>query len=123
MADEVQPGRDWVLLLVVMLDSAVLAMLEMFFLPLRIGVIEFPVTALVAAVTMPWLVARAGDVSRRSLVAGAPLWVWLLTLAVLGVAGPGGDVVLLPDWRSLLLVAAGAFPGAVALGQVVGRSR
>jgi len=36
---------------------------------------------------------------------------------VLGVAGPGGDVLLPADWRSLVLLSGGMFPGAVALGR------
>jgi len=33
------------------------------------------------------------------------------------VAGPGGDVLLPADWRSLVLLSGGMFPGAVALGR------
>jgi hypothetical protein len=122
MAGQAQPARDWLLFVVLLVDAVVLAILELFFLPLRLGVIEFPVTALLAAVTMPWLVARAADVSRRAMVAGAPLWVWLLAVAVIGVAGPGGDAVLLADWRSVLLLAAGVLPAGVVLGRVAARA-
>jgi hypothetical protein len=43
--------------------------------------------------------------------------VWLVALGVLGVAGPGGDVLLPADWRSALLLAGGLFPAAVVLGR------
>lgn len=109
---------DRLLFLMLALDAILLAVLELLFLPVRIGALPFPVTALVAAVTLPWLVAMAGSVFRRPLVAGTPLWVWLLTVAVFGVGGPGGDVVLLTDWRTLLLLGAGVLPAAVVLGRL-----
>jgi hypothetical protein len=46
----------------------------------------------------------------------------VLALGVLGVAGPGGDVLLGDDWRSTLLVAGGTIPAAMALGRVMARS-
>jgi hypothetical protein len=51
-----------------------------------------------------------------------PLLVWVLTLLVVGLGGPGGDVVLLPDWRTPLLLGGGMLPGAVALGGGLGRA-
>ncbi|MGH3437529.1 MAG: hypothetical protein ACRDRN_13790 [Sciscionella sp.] len=112
-----------------MFDAIVLAVLELFFLMLRFdgtllpqaGGWPFPVTALLAAVTVPLLVRRASRISPRGLVAGAPLYSWLLVVVLLGaLSGPGGDVLLMPDWRPLLLIAAGLLPGAVALGTVLG---
>ncbi len=121
---------DWLMLLVLVADAIILALLEMFFLPLRfdgfvlpnLGGWPFPITVVLAAVTMPWLVARAGDASGRILVVGAPLWAWLATLGVVGLVGTE-NLVLLEDWRTLLLLAAGALPAAVALGNAVGRRR
>jgi hypothetical protein len=121
-------ATGWLMLLVLVVDAIILAVLEMFFLPLRfdgtllpdLGGWPFPVTALVAAVTLPWLVARAGDVSGRILVVGAPLWVWLATIGVVGLVGTE-NLVFLQDWRGLLLLGAGTLPSAVALGNAVGR--
>ena len=113
------PHRDWLQLVVLTVDSVLLAVLELFFLPLRLGgSVAFPITALVAAITLPLLVNRAAVAGRRPLVAGCPLWAWLLTVAVFGVGGPGGDIVLIADWRALLLLGAGVLPAAVALGRV-----
>jgi hypothetical protein len=103
---------------VLAVDAILLGVLELFFLPLRLGVVEFPITALVAAVATPWLVSRAASAVRRPLIAGIPLWAWLLTVAVFGVGGPGGDIVLLADWRALLLLGAGVIPSAVVLGRI-----
>jgi hypothetical protein len=119
---------DWVLLSVLVIDSVALALLELFFLPLRFdglllpnwGAVEFPIAAVVALVTMPWLVSKAGGVSTRLLVVGAPLWAWLVTIGVLGLAGPENQF-LLQDWRTLLLLACGTLSAAVALGNALGR--
>lgn len=121
-------AADWLMLLVLVLDAIMLALLEMFFLPLRFDGFELPnlggwpvpVTVALAAVTMPLLVARAGDASRRVLIVGAPLWAWLATLGVVGFAGTE-NMALIQDWRSLLLLAAGVLPAGVALGNAVGR--
>jgi hypothetical protein len=123
--------RQRVSLVWLVLVSFVLAVLELLYLPLRFDGtflpflwdgLPFPVTALVALVTMPWLVSRAGRLSPRLAVAGAPLGVWLICVVVSAFPGPGGDIVLVPDWRALLLLGCGALAGAVALGGVLGRA-
>jgi len=116
--------RDRLLYALILFDSVLLAVLELLFLPLRfdgyllpdLGGFPLPVTALVAAFTMPWLVSTASRLTDRMSAAVAPLLVWLLSLGVFGLAGPGGDLVLIEDWRSLLLLAAGALPSAIVLG-------
>jgi hypothetical protein len=127
--NEASPARfDWVQLLVLVVDSVALALVEVFFLPLRLdgtllpdwGQVPFPITAVLALVTMPLLVTRAAVVSRRLLVAGAPLWAWLVTVGVVGIVGVE-NMVLLQDWRTLLLLACGTLPAAVALGNSVAR--
>jgi hypothetical protein len=103
---------------VLVVDAVVLAVLELAFLPLRfdgyvlpyiLGGIPVPVSALVAALTTP----------TKLLVAAAPLIAWILAVAVFGMFGPGGDLVLISDWRSLLLFACGALPSALVLGKVL----
>lgn len=121
---------DWLLLVALLVDSIALALLELFFLPLRFdgtllpdwGSWPFPITVVVALVTMPMLIARAGLVSTRLLVVGGPLWVWLLTIGVVGIIGPE-NMTLLEDWRTLLLLACGALPAAVALGNAMATRR
>ncbi len=104
-------------------DAVLLATLELFYLPLRfdglvlpeLGDAPFPISVLVAVVTTPLLVVAAQRVASRRL-AMIPLLAWLSTLLVLGVAGPGGDTVLMVDWRAMLLLVGGALPAAVVLG-------
>jgi hypothetical protein len=111
-------------------DAIALALLEVFFLPLRFdglllpnwGAMPFPITVVAALITMPLLVSRAAGVSARLLVAGAPLWAWLVTIGVIGIVGPE-NMVLLQDWRTLLLLACGTLPAALALGNALARRR
>lgn len=108
-----------------------LAVLEAFFLPVRLdgtllprlGDVPFPVTIAVAVVTTPLLVQWAAGLSDRVIAAAAPLIVWFFTIFTLGFLEPGGQgQFLLGDWRSLLLIAGGAMPGAVAVGAVMARN-
>jgi hypothetical protein len=112
------------------LDAVLLAIVELFYLPLRLdglllprlGDVPLPLSMLLAVVTTPLMVTTAAAVASRRL-ATVPLAAWLLTLLVLGVQGPGRDLVLLPDWRAPVLLACGALPGAVALGGSRSRAR
>lgn len=120
--------RSWLTLAVLVVDAAVLAVVELLFLPLRfdgyllpymLGGMPVPASALLAVLTTPWLVSVAGGLSPKLLVAAAPLVTWVLVVAVFGMFGPGGDMVLIADWRSLLLFACGALPSAIVLGRVL----
>jgi hypothetical protein len=124
-------ARDWVTWAWLLICSLLLAVLEILYLPLRFdGLIlplfargfPLPITALLAAVTLPMLVSRAARLSTRMSIAGAPLMVWGLCVVVSAIPGPGGDIVLVPDWRALLLLGCGALGGAVALGGVLARA-
>ena len=99
-------------------DAALLAMMELMYLTLAVGVVPVPVSALLALVTTPWLVRRAGELG-GGWSASLPLIAWTLTVAVLGLAGPGGDVLLLGDWSTLALVVAGLVPASFVLGRVL----
>jgi hypothetical protein len=120
-------GRDRLLLALLMLDAAILAVVELMFLPLafdgyllpNLDGFPFPLMPLLAAVTTPLLVSLAGKLSPRLVVAAAPLAAWVVTVAIVGMFGPGGDLLLTADWRSLLLFACGALPAAVVLGRVL----
>ncbi len=120
--------RNWLILAVLVVDAVVLAALELLFLPLRfdgyllpyaLGGVPVPASALVAALTTPWLVSVAGKIAPKPLVAAAPLLAWIVAVAVFGMFGPGGDLVLIADWRSLLLFVCGSLPATVVLGKVL----
>jgi hypothetical protein len=109
-------------LMVLVFDAVALAAVELLYLPLRVGAVPVPVTILLAVVSTRWLIRSAAELGGPRPVAAVPLVVWLLALGVLGVAGPGGDVLLPADWRSMLLLGGGLFPAAVVLGRALGRS-
>lgn len=109
------------LLVLLVLDTVVLAVLELFFLPLRIGVVPLPVTVVVGAVTTPWLVSTTAKLVRPGL-SWVPLAVWVVVVFGLGLLGPGGDLVLIQDWRALVLLGASALPGALVLGGGLGQA-
>jgi hypothetical protein len=109
-------------LVVLVFDALALAVVELLYLPLRMGAVPFPITVLLAVVSTPWLVRSAAELGGPRVVAAVPLVVWVLALGVLGVGGPGGDVLLPVDWRSVLLLSGGMFPAAVLLGRVLARS-
>ncbi len=114
------------LLAVIVLDAVLLATVELFFLPLHLpnaySGADLPLSIALAAVSTPLLVRAAAVIAPRLRVAGAPLGAWLLTILVFGIGGPGGDVVLPSDWRSLLLLAAGVIPCGVVLGRLAATS-
>ena len=66
--------------------------------PMYAGAVPTPVGALLSIAGVPWLVLRTGELDARPAVAGAPLIAWLLAVGVLGVGGPGGDVLLPATW-------------------------
>ncbi|MFJ9780770.1 hypothetical protein ACIRSS_14370 [Amycolatopsis sp. NPDC101161] len=109
------------LLVLLVLDTVMLAVLELFFLPLRIGVVPLPVTVVVGAVTTPWLVSTTAKLVRPGL-SWVPLAVWVVVVFGLGLLGPGGDLVLIQDWRALVLLGASALPGALVLGGGLGQA-
>lgn len=108
-------------LLLLALDTVLLAVLELFFLPLRIGVVPLPLTVVVGAVTTPWLVSTTAKLVRPGL-SWVPLVVWVVVVFGVGLLGPGGDLVLIQDWRALVLLGASALPGALVLGGGLGRA-
>lgn len=124
---------DQLLLTLLLVNAVLLAALELFFLPLRLdgrllpelGFVPVPLSLLLAAISTPWLVAQTGRLAAKMgasvWFAAVPLGLWLLTVVVLGLTGPGGDVVMPQDWRGIGLLAAGMVPGSLMLGAELGR--
>lgn len=137
MTTEDRPAgvADSLLLTLLLVNAVVLALLELFFLPLRLdgsllpraGFVPAPLSVLVAAVSTPWLVSQTARLTARmgapAGFAAVPLGLWLLTVVVIGLFGPGGDLVLMQDWRGLALLAAGVVPGSLMLGAALGRAK
>jgi hypothetical protein len=98
--------------LVVALDAVLLALTEVAWLSLRVGTVPLPVSALVAALTTPLLVRAADALLPGTRLALVPVVVWLVVVLVTGLWSPAGPGMFPPDWRGILLVAAGLLPGA-----------
>ena len=98
--------------LVVVLDAVLLALTEVAWLSLRVGTVPLPVSALVAALTTPLLVRAADALLPGTRLALVPVVVWLVVVLVTGLWSPAGPGMFPPDWRGILLVAAGLLPGA-----------
>jgi hypothetical protein len=90
-----------------------------FFLPLRIGSVPFPISALLSGLLNAALVWAALQWTSSPRVAALPLWCWLLTVAGLTFGGPGDDIVFggvgIMEYGPLLLIVLGALPPAALL--------
>jgi len=106
-------------------DGLLLGAFGLAFTPLFIGAVPVPLGAVLSIIILPWLVLRAGDVDPRPGFAGAPLIAWFVAVVVLGLTGPGGDVILPTQpgtfWTSLVLLFGGVGTGLWALRRVLTR--
>lgn len=104
------------LLILLGLDGVLSALLAVFFLPLRLGPVPFPVSAVLSGILNAALVWAALQLTSTPRLGALPLWTWLATLLVLMTITPGDDIVFggsgLMEFGPVLLVALGAVPAA-----------
>lgn len=97
-------------------DGVLSALMAVFFLPLRIGGVPVPVSALLSGVLNVLLVWVALQWTDNARVAAVPVWTWLLTVLVFSFGGPGDDTVFggtgIMEFAPLLLLTLGALPAA-----------
>jgi hypothetical protein len=112
------PLRPLVLTLLA-IDGVLSAITAAFLLPLRIGPVPFPVSALVSGLLNATFVWAAMQWTESPRVAALPLWCWLLTVAGLTFGGPGDDIVFggvgVMEYAPLVLILLGALPPALLL--------
>jgi hypothetical protein len=100
-------------------DGVISAVLAAYFLPLRIGPVPFPISALISGLLNAALVWAALQWTSSPRLAALPLWTRLATEAGLTLGGPGNDIVLggvgIMAYAPLLLIVLGAAPPAVLL--------
>ncbi|BBF99913.1 MULTISPECIES: hypothetical protein [Pseudonocardia] len=97
------------------LISILLVAFQLMFQMLYIGPVPVPVGTVIVLVSLPWLVhVTVTEISPTTAGAAAPVLLWFAAVLVLGMFGPGGDVLLPETWQSLLLLVAGAATGLVA---------
>ncbi|MFG1931113.1 hypothetical protein ACGFK1_10705 [Mycobacterium sp. NPDC048908] len=115
---DLTPLRPLVLTLLA-IDGVVSAIAAAFFLPVRIGPVPFPISALLSGLVNAALVWAALQWTQSPRLAALPLWCWLLTVAGLTFGGPGDDIVFggvgVMEYAPLLLIVLGALPPALLL--------
>ncbi|MCV7377476.1 hypothetical protein BST11_20710 [Mycobacterium alsense] len=108
------PAIRFVVLALLAVDGILSALIGALLLPTYIGAIPFPISGLISGLLNAALVWAAGLWARSARVAALPLWTWLLTVAVMSVGGPGGDVILggrgLMAYGALVLIVLGVTP-------------
>jgi hypothetical protein len=96
------------------LDGVISAVAGALLLPSYIGSIPFPVSALISGLVNAALVWAAGGWTSSARVAALPLWTWLLTVLLMYLPGPGGDVIFggrgVMAYSPLLLLVVGIVP-------------
>ena len=119
--DLIQPRS--VVLTLLGIDGVLSAVAAAFFLPLRIGSVPFPISALISGLVNAALVWAALQWTSSPRLAAVPLWCWLLTVAGMTFGGPGDDIVFggvgPMEYAPLLLIVLGALPPALVLWRSV----
>lgn len=107
------------LLVLLGIDGAISAVAGALLLPIRVGTVPLPVSALVSGLLNAALVWGAAQCTDSPRLAALPLWTWLAAVAALTLGGPGGDVVFggsgLLGYSVLILLVLGALPPALVL--------
>ncbi|ORA54790.1 hypothetical protein BST22_05120 [Mycolicibacterium chubuense] len=118
------PGPDRLRLLVLgvlALDGVLSALMAVFFLPLRIGGVPLPISAVLSGALNVGLVWVALQWTTSPRLAALPLWTWLATVLLCTFGGPGDDIVFggsgLMEYASVLLIAVGALPAGWLLSR------
>ena len=97
-------------------DGVLSALAGALFLPIFLGPVPFPISALVSGLVNAVLVWAASYWTGSKRLAALPLWTWLATATVLNLGGPGGDIVFggpgVMGYSALIFLALGAFPPA-----------
>lgn len=106
---------SWATVAVLVLDGFLSGILSVMFLPAYLGSVQFPISALIGGIANVALIFAARKVTDSALAIASPLIAWFLAILLAMFGGPGGDVLLLADWRTLLLIVAGAGPPGILL--------
>ncbi|WP_072805530.1 hypothetical protein [Rhodococcoides yunnanense] len=102
-------------LAVLVFDGFLCGILSVLFLPAYLGPVPFPASALIAGAANVALLFAARKVAVRPAAIASPLIGWGAGILLCMFGGPGGDVLLLADWRTALLLIGGAVPPGILL--------
>jgi uncharacterized membrane protein len=108
------PAIRVVVLALLAVDGALSALAGALLLPFYVGSVPVPISGLISGLVNAALVWAAGRWTRSPRVAALPLWTWLLTVAAMGLGGPGDAVILggngLMAYAAPLLILLGVIP-------------
>ena len=108
-----------VLLILLAVDGVISAVLGTFLLPIHIGPIPFPISALISGLLNAALVWVGLQWTSSPRLAAIPLWTWLATVGAFTLGGPGDDIVFggtgLGDYAVVVLLVLGVAPPAWVL--------
>ena len=119
MTTRIAARAGWAVLAVV--AAAWLALVEVFWLPLRAGAVPVPLSVLAAVAGNLLLVGLAHRLSGSRLVAVLPALVWLAVALAATVRRPEGDLVLIGTGVTGAVGLAFLLCGVVAAAFAVGR--
>lgn len=93
---------------VLVVDAVIALVLEVLYLPLYIGTVPIPITAILAGPVNLALVWGIATVNTRLSVLFLPVGAWLAAFLIAAGRGPGGDYPLRSNLPTLLLFLCGA---------------
>nr|WP_090345088.1 hypothetical protein [Mycolicibacterium malmesburyense]CRL77087.1 hypothetical protein CPGR_04179 [Mycolicibacterium malmesburyense] len=107
------------------IDGVLCAVAAAFFLPLRLGTMPFPISALIAGLVNAALVWAGLQWTSSPRWGAVALWAWLLAILLMTLGGPGDDIIFggagVMEFAALLLIALGTLPPAAVLWRHVNR--
>ncbi|BBZ77227.1 hypothetical protein MANY_25640 [Mycolicibacterium anyangense] len=110
------PAIRTVVLALLAVDGVISALVGALLLPIYLGSVPFPISALISGLLNAVLVWAATYWADSTRLAALPLITWLFTVAALTLGGPGGDIVFggpgLMAYSVLLFLVLGAGPPA-----------
>lgn len=111
-----------IVLALLAVDGILSALAGALLLPIYLGPVPFPMSALVSGLLNAALVWAASYWTESKRLAALPLWTWLATVAVLTLGGPGGDIVFggpgVMGYSVLIFLALGTCPAAWMLSRL-----
>jgi hypothetical protein len=99
--------------------AALFAVLECFFLPLRIGSVAVPVSIPVAVLGNVGLPVLAYRLTASRAAAALPVVAWIAVVTLAAVPRPEGDVIVTGTGRGVAFLILGAVAGAYAVGRLL----
>ena len=96
------------------------ALVEVFWLPLRLGGVPLPVSVPAALVANLLLISVTHRLTGSRVAAVLPAVVWLVVVLPASQRRAEGDVLLIGDWRGLAFLLFGVLGASLAVGRLLG---